>query len=631
MRPVTRGLGAALVCTLLAASADAYFLDEQRRFDVRLRAYSQWSVLTESSDRTRFEGDSQTPASVRPPEYSAGDLAQIRNFYNPEFDANLTDFTSWMSGIAGLRVLRPEDFKFRFAWWGFYDGVYDADFANAPWNDNVRKLRARFASSNDPKRESLKFDDEFKKVRNIYGKRNRINEMYLDYARGRFFFRAGRQAISWGESDTIALIDNQNPYDLTLGAPGFFQDLDEARIPLWTGRATVKLVDNWKWLSSFFLDTYLVPGVIDTTVPINPITGGVSAFGPDVADPQLLVPENPLANVHASVVDRHPRQSWGNSRWGVRLTGVLFRDYTVQTFFYRSFNQAPAPRLLTPGGIDRNLLGRLDTTLVDGKGRRVRNCQGAVQPCGPTVPAVTVLEREIYSVAAVAATWYSDMLRGIVRTQLNYFIDEPGFIPEQNLNPQSQLPRGIRLGETTFPLFPNRPKTELPTADYLRVVLGYDRFFFFRPLNPSNSFVLIGAYTGSYNLDETGKKDFRSPNTKPGKPSTRFEGELQPVTPIPAGPAPVIRAKDYEDQYRYEHFFQIALQTDYLHGKLSPRLVAIIDPSGIFAFSTNFTYRITDNFLAGVNYLAIAGTRKTGIATFREHDMVQFRLTAQLN
>lgn len=609
-------MGAALVCWLAAASAQAYFLDPARRFDVRVRAYSQWSVLTESSDRERFQGNGLNAPAAPPPRYSAGDLAQIRNFYNPEFDANLTDFFGWMGDIEGLRLFQPEDFKFRFAWWGFYDAVYDADFANAPWNDNIRKLRARFSQSDHPRRESFRFNDEYKDPRAIYGHRNRINELYLDYARGRLFFRVGRQAISWGESDTIALIDNQNPFDLTLGAPGFFQDLDEARIPLWTARTTIKLVDNWKWLSSFFADAYLVPGIIDTTVPINPLTGGVSAFGADVPDPQLAVPPPSavIPAVHTVVVDRLPRNTWANSRWGVRLTGVLFRDYTVQGFYYRTFNQAPVPLLATPSALQRGT----PATLIDRKGRRVASCKGRQQPCGATLPAVTILEREIYGVWALAATWYSDMLKGIVRTQINYFNDEPAFRPKVNLNPQSQVP------------IKGAPKTELPTANYLRWVLGYDRFFFFRPLNPSNSFTLIGAYTGSLNLDETGKKDFRNFSPKAGRPATRFTRNpgLIPVR----GLVPQIRPKDYEDLYKYESFFQIALQTDYLHGKLQPRLVTILDPSGIFAFQTSFTYRLTDNLLAGVNYLAIESTgRKAGIATFRAHDMVQFRLTVQIN
>ena len=57
----------------------------------------------------------------------------------------------------------------------------------------------------------------------------------------------------------------------------------------------------------------------------------------------------------------------------------------------------------------------------------------------------------------------------------------------------------------------------------------------------------------------------------------------------------------------------------------------ITDVSGIFAFQPTVTYRVTDNFLLSATYLAIATTRKTGIGTFRDHDMVQLRATVQLN
>jgi hypothetical protein len=58
----------------------------------------------------------------------------------------------------------------------------------------------------------------------------------------------------------------------------------------------------------------------------------------------------------------------------------------------------------------------------------------------------------------------------------------------------------------------------------------------------------------------------------------------------------------------------------------------ITDVSGIFGFQPSITYRLNDNILFGFNYLAIESTnRKSGLATFRAHDMVQFRVTAQLN
>ena len=217
-------------------SARAYFLDADRNFDVRLRAYSQLGILTDSAAT-----DGCPDPRLCPPQYKAGDLAQNRNFYNPEFDAKLTDYMRWTRNVPGLSLLSPDDFKFRAAWWGFYDGLYD--YLNPEWNNNRLALQGRFSKSDHVRNESFKFDDTNKNPEDVYAHQNRINELYMDYTKGRFFMRAGKQAISWGESDSIALLDVQNPFDLTLAAPGFFEDVDEARIPLWTLRTTVKLVE----------------------------------------------------------------------------------------------------------------------------------------------------------------------------------------------------------------------------------------------------------------------------------------------------------------------------------------------------------------------------------------------------
>src|SRR4029450_13860028 len=311
------------------------------------------------------------------------------------------------------------------------------------------------------------FNDENKNPRHIYGSRNRINELYIDYTKGPVFFRVGRQAISWGESDTIALLDVQNPFDLLLAAPGFFQDVDEARIPLWTLRTTIKLVDNWKFLSSGFIDAYMVPGPIDTTVPINPITHGVSPFNPQATNQDHML--------HPVVVDHLPENTWNNTRWGVRLQGLLFRDYTVQAWFFRTFNQAPVPLLssrpaigLASGNPEKNVAPM--ATLVDDRGFRPpvcldaagnnvmkRNAAGgsnagvlgrtpAGRSCSWKAPVVTTLNRRLESVIGLAGTWYSNMLNGIIRAEAEYVVDERGFIPGVNLNARAQLPISLRSG-----------------------------------------------------------------------------------------------------------------------------------------------------------------------------------------
>ena len=202
--------------------------------------------------------------------------------------------------------------------------------------------------------ESYSFNDQNKNPRNIYGSRNRINELYIDYTKGPVFVRVGRQAISWGESDTIALLDVQNPFDLTLGAPGFFQDVDEARIPLWTlrthGQAGRQLevplerlrrrVRGARNRSTRRCRSTRSPTECRPSIPSVPNPQGSLFIGP--TRNQVV---NQDTSLHTVVVDHLPENTWANTRWGARLQGLLFRDYTVQGWFFRTFNQQPVPLL----------------------------------------------------------------------------------------------------------------------------------------------------------------------------------------------------------------------------------------------------------------------------------------------
>ena len=87
---------AILGATVLSAlPAHAYFLDKTRNFDVRFRGYSQVNI---SAEKTRDEN----------PNISAGEVLNQRNFYNPEFDAKLSDYMSWMKNVPGLSLIAPD-------------------------------------------------------------------------------------------------------------------------------------------------------------------------------------------------------------------------------------------------------------------------------------------------------------------------------------------------------------------------------------------------------------------------------------------------------------------------------------------------------------------------------------------
>src|SRR5213593_1250573 len=129
-----------------ASSVHAYFLDETRNFEIRLRAYAGVAIATESSR----EGP-RDPATgkelAKSPDIKPGDILSQRNFYNPEFDANLSDYAHRLRDVPVLSLLTPDDFNFRFAWWGFYDGIFD--YADSKWKDVIKASPATRQSESD--------------------------------------------------------------------------------------------------------------------------------------------------------------------------------------------------------------------------------------------------------------------------------------------------------------------------------------------------------------------------------------------------------------------------------------------------------------------------------------------------
>ena len=182
--------------------------------------------------------------------------------------------------------------------------------------------------------------------RDIYAHQARVNEFYLSYSKGPFFLRVGKQSISWGESDTIALLDQTNPFDLTLAAPGFFQDIDEARIPLYTR-------------------TYQLQPVRRPRPAVERLRRGLLGAGRHRRDDVDRAPASPPAPTRRAAstrsswpakpggvfppqfqftfFDHLPQQDISSSRWGIRFQSVINRFLTLQTWVYRTYPQAPVP------------------------------------------------------------------------------------------------------------------------------------------------------------------------------------------------------------------------------------------------------------------------------------------------
>jgi len=587
-------LGLLLACG--ARGASAIYLDEDRTIFFRASFYSQASVRLSDS-----HGDTT-------PETKVGQLVQHRNFYSPELEANLTSYMNWMNN-ARFSWLKPDDFRFRVAGWGFYDGIYD--YGTSQFNETQRHINATWPNPNlqtafQIRSESFRcpqrrgtfnecvneqgeaFTDirdvfpgaEQQRPRDVYSGMQRVNELYLSYSKGPFFLRLGRQAISWGESDTIALLDQNNPFDITTGPPGAFQDVSESRIPLWTVRTSLNLFEHLGPFSSGFVEAYWVPGFIDNNTGQLPILTA-SPYSPARGDPQQTIRDLGLqVPIQFVLVDHLPNKSFENSRYGFRFQTVIAREHTFSVWFYRTFPSQPAP-------VSRGLT-RLQTGGIGGVPNRVELF-------------VTETIHKLTSVYGIGDTFFLEPIDSIIRLNAVYFENEPGFVPEINLG----------VGAVDNPLQILAYQGSVPVADLLRWEVGADRFFFIRALNPTNSFIWSSAVVGQYNLDETGAKDFG------------FAGQTKPGT---TG----LSKDDFVQLKQVEAFAQAHIETGYLHGRLTPALTGIANVRGTHALLADLTYRYSDSLLFALKFTYIGGEYQQ-LGFFRDRDQVALRVTYQIN
>lgn len=607
-----RRAAAALLVVVGASRAHAIYLDAARNFQFRGRAYTEVSLAAEESQpQTR-------------PDRSPLQVISHRNFVNPELEGKLHPY---------LPFLQVDDFSFRLALWGFYDGIYD--YGTSQYDRAQRSIKGRLSFGHtdtaavtrndtliDPRKAYVYQDDP---VLGGYGDLPfRINEAYFNLTKGPLFLRVGRQAISWGESDTIALLDANNPFDVTRGVPGLFEDIDEARIPLWTLRGTYDLFQSWGPISSAYADAYLVPGSIDTTVSPLPLPLA-SPYSPPQADPQSLltglIPPDvneglvkaAFGGIQIGLYDHLPSRSMSNSRFGLRLGGLIAHDYTTSVWYYRTFAN-PSPRFLP---LD---VSRAPVTIPNGK--------------GPT-QLITEIHHGLVDVVGAATSFFSEYLDGIVRTEVEFFLDEPAFIPNKNV-PFERLLRKPSVRRLLGQLGQQAPRGtdegEIPHADFMRFEIGFDRFFFFRPLNPTNSFTWVSAYVGQWNLSETfGDEDYRfGGQQKATKTGTRVGANTQGLTINNISKLHTV-ATDFVDLYPYESFIQSHLETSYLHGRLNPSLTMVVGFDGVYALPVGLNYRFSDSLIFDFKYALLGGNFNFPFGYFRDRSQLSARVTVLLD
>jgi len=344
---------------------------------------------------TRFTFSTEDREGFTSPQVDAGSLLQHRNLAYVELKHTLSP-----------------TLKYRLVGRGLYDGVYEYG------PDEYQEVRKA-------NRDEI---DDFSRDADLW-------EGYADVNVDNMFWRIGKQIVSWGETDLFPMLDRINPLDNTYG--GIFEDLDDRRIPLWMVKGIYDL-GGVGAVRSLSLEGFYNPGIIDQTVsPLAP-AGTPYAFP---------VPDSPIAT---RVIE--PEDSIHNSRWGLRLQGVIADNYNFSLAHYQTFVDTPAARLAFDPGM---------------------------------VP-VQELVYEKVQITGGSLSFFEPHSESIVRMEVAYHWDEPVFIPEINLDAVTAMSKG---------------RADIPEKDVLRFAVAVDKNVWIRALNKTSMFNFTLQYFGEKIMD----------------------------------------------------------------------------------------------------------------------------------
>ena len=179
----------------------------------------------------------------------------------------------------------------------------------------------------------------------------------------------------------------------------------------------------------------------------------VYQLAPDGTVYAIPLPPSPLEKVVLT-----PSKVMSNSRWGVKLMGVLAGNYTVSLAHYKTYLDNPSLRLAVG---ESPLDAWMEVSYPD------------VQITGASL------------------SFWERHTNAVVRTEAAWFWDEPVFIPAVN-TPLDPLPFPI-------PGIPGLPaQGEIPKKNILRYMIGVDKSFWIRSLNRRTMFLVSMQYFGTW-------------------------------------------------------------------------------------------------------------------------------------
>ena len=265
------------------------------------------------------------------------------DYYDTERDLNSALFNFLIEGDYSF----TDELKLYCSGMVTVDWMYDLKHDDQSWNKKM------FADS----RSELYCDDEYWQV---------LKEVYLTWYPKDFFFRIGKQVVTWGELFGIRIMDRINPLDQRRG----FADVEFASslIPIWLVRAEYYFPRHPSWLSQVGVEFIFNPNadfIPDQVIRTGNDKGGI--WAPDITFPNPLpwIPAS-TARIGSGGFDIDEPDDWSPDgyEYGIRFKGLLDGAYWTLNYFYGYDNEpvtvapppAPGPPPMFPIASDGSVL-----------------------------------------------------------------------------------------------------------------------------------------------------------------------------------------------------------------------------------------------------------------------------------
>ncbi len=454
----------------------------------------------------------------------AGDMTSQRNLLMVEFKHDLGDIYNTLSMEYYLHVR------------GFYDSAWDYG-SDALSDDDVRDA---YLFDNRDQIENLQSDID-------------LFMAYFDLTWGSFFMRAGRQVMAWGEMSTIRILDGTNPMDTSSLAV----DILERLIPLDMVRANLAF-DFVGPFDSLSIEGYYVPGKIDSTYekelidgsPVHPTVG--RDLKSDLDDTSEILNMTKFKQIITQV-----DSDIDSDRYGIKL-GLMLGSLEINFAYYRMYSDIPVASV--------NVDSLSDNIQIDMQNLDFTNLMDSV--LGDEKLEV-VLEREDVNVYGSSFNYHWDLIDTVIRGEVAIYKDQPkmtpgdinglikAFAPKIDMEGLGTIDELIESigGIEGFGALPFTAD-EIATYDIWKYGIGFDKWLKIPFLN-SEDFMFTFEYVGTKTVDWEDR--------------TIMQAWTEPWDDDRDGNYDVVWEEEYSNT------FVFITNTYYMHGNLTPQLVAMYE------------------------------------------------------